>query len=201
MRWKASAVLLVAFCQVGAGASHGRAQSPSPKASPGPAAPGETPTFTGRGKVTDAVNTDTGAIFDMGTGITMTFPKGLPVGRSRIVTLEKAKPLPAKLIPGFKPLGPAVLFSGAFGTAGKPIVLAIATKNDPSQRGMKLVLAMEVGTFCEAANKAYRVSTGLCSGFELQDAEYDPVGKRLLGKLVSTGGLRLQFGFVPEAAK
>jgi hypothetical protein len=199
MRLKVSALFFVALSQLGA--AQARADSPSVKPPATPAAAGETPTFTGRGKVTDAVNTDTGAIFDIGSGITMTFPKGLPVGRSRVVTLEKAKPVPTKLIPGFKPLGQAVQFSGAFGTSGKPIVLAIGTKGDPSQRGMKLVLAVENGTFCEAANKAYRLQTGLCSGFELQEAEYDPVGKRLVGKLATTGGLRMQFGLVPEAAK
>jgi hypothetical protein len=197
MRWNATTLLLLVLWQ--AGPSEGSADSPLQKA----AAPGsnETPTFTGRGKVTDAINTDTGAVFDIGGGIVMAFPKGLPVGRSRIVTLEKAKPLPTKLIPGFKPLGTAVEFSGALSTAEKPIEFAAAVKADPSQHGMKLVLAMEVGTFCEPANKAYPLKGGLCSGFELQDARYDAAGKRLLARLASTGGLRMQFGLVPEAAQ
>lgn len=160
-----------------------------------------TPTFTGKGKVTEAVNTDTGAIFDVGSGVTMAFPRGLPVGRSRIVTLQVAKTsLPAKLIAGFKPLGPTLAFNGALGTADKPIVLSWATPRAPAVANRKLVVAMEVGTFCEGANKAFSVPGGLCSGFDLVDARYDTASKRLMAELRSTGGLRMQFGSVPAAA-
>lgn len=165
-------------------------------------AEGGMPTFTGKGKVTETVNGDTGAIFDIGGGASMMFPKGLPVGRSRLVTLQKAKGrLPTQLAhPKFKPLGPALEFSGAFSTAHKPIVLSVVQKSDPITRGMKLVLAMEVGTFCEGPNKAHKLkSGGLCSGFELTEAEYDAEGKRMVAKLHSTGGLRMQFGLVPDA--
>jgi len=161
---------------------------------------GPMPTFSGKGKVTEAINGDTGAVFDIGGGITMMFPKGLPVGRSRLVTLQKARGrLPTKLIAGFKPVGPALDFTGAFNTSGKPIVLAYSSKQNPIKRGQKLVVAMEVGTFCEKENKAFKLKGGLCSGFELQDAEYDDGSKRLLAKLRSTGGLRMQFGTVPDA--
>src|SRR5687767_4435696 len=71
------------------------------------------PTFTGKGSVTQAINTDTGALFDLGTGVTMMFPKGLPVGRSRLVTLKKAtKAINANAVQkGFSPLGMALDFS------------------------------------------------------------------------------------------
>lgn len=161
---------------------------------------GPMPTFSGKGKVTEAINMDTGAIFDIGGGVTMLFPKGLPVGRSRLVTLSKARGrLPTTLIAGFKPVGPALDFSGAFNTSGKPIVLAYTSKQNPIKRGQKLVVAMEVGTFCEKENKAFKLKGGLCSGFELQDAEYEDGSDRLIAKLRSTGGLRMQFGLVPEA--
>jgi hypothetical protein len=139
-------------------------------------------------------------VFDIGGGVTMTFPKGLPVGRSRLVTLSKAKgAVPGKLAhPKFQPVGPALEFTGAFNTGRAPIVLALASKKDPVKRGMKLVVAMEVGTFCEGPNKAHKLKGGLCSGIELQDAEYDSAGQRLVANLRSTGGLRLQFGLVPE---
>ena len=163
---------------------------------------GPMPTFTGKGKVTEAINGDLGAIFDLGGGVTMMFPKGLPVGRSRLVTLQKAHGrLPTQLIAKFKPVGPALDFSGAFNTSGKPMVLAVPAKTDPARGGQKLVLAMEVGTFCEKANKAFKLKNGLCTGFEQHDAEFDPEGKRLVANLRSTGGLRMQFGTVPEAGE
>ena len=60
--------------------------------------PTSMPTFTGKGKITEAINGKVGAIFDLGAGITITFPKGLPVGESRLVTLQKGKALPGKLV-------------------------------------------------------------------------------------------------------
>jgi hypothetical protein len=41
----------------------------------------EMPRFTGNGTLTQAINGDVGAILDIGGGQTMTFPKGIPVGR------------------------------------------------------------------------------------------------------------------------
>jgi hypothetical protein len=182
------AVLALAIC-CGSAALGSRAQTTA----------ADTPTFVGKAKVTDAINTDTGAIFDIGSGITMAFPRGLPVGRSRLVTLERVSGFPSKLIPKFVPLGPALRFNGAFNAAETPISLAVASKQDPSRPGMRLVLAMEIGTFCDDTNKAHKLAGGLCSGFELHEAGYDPAGKRLLVKLRSTGGLRLQFGLAPRA--
>jgi len=168
-----------------------------------PATPnnGPMPTYTGKGKVNQAINTDTGALFDIGGGVTMLFPKGLPVGRSRLVTLQKARgSLPAKLVhEKFTPIGPALDFSGSFTIARSPIVVALAAKKDPTKSGMRLVLAMEVGTFCEGANKAYKLPGGLCSGFELHDAEYEEDAHRLVAKLRSTGGHRMQFGLAPAS--
>lgn len=165
--------------------------------------PSSMPTFTGKGKVTDAINGKIGAVFDIGGGVTMTFPKGLPVGESRLVTLQKGKALPGKLVhPKWKGVGPALDFNGAFTTNRSPIVLAVPSGKDPGNAKMKLVIAMEIGTFCEDKNKAHKVKGGLCSGFELHDAEYDADSKRLVANLASTGGLRMQFGVVPadEAA-
>lgn len=171
---------------------------PSPIAEEKKPSGGGMPTFTGKGKVTEAINGDTGAVFDIGGGISMTFPKGLPVGRSRLVTLKKGGSVPGKLAhPKFQPLGPGLDFSGAFNTNRAPIVLAVASKKDPIKKGMKLVVAMEVGSFCEGPNKSHKLKGGLCSGIELHDAEYDSAGARMVANLRSTGGLRLQFGLVP----
>lgn len=155
-----------------------------------------TPTFTGKGKITDAINGKLGAVFDIGGGVVMRFPRGLPVGESRIVTLEKARSaLPGKLVEGgFRGVGPTVSFSGAFTTANQPIVLEIASKKDPAGKGHKLVLAMEIGTLCSAENKAFKLKNGLCSGIELHEAEYE--SGAMVAKLASTGGMRMQFGLV-----
>jgi hypothetical protein len=159
-----------------------------------------TPTFSAHGgKITEAINGDVGAIFDLGGGVVLSFPRGLPVGRSRLVTLQKGKALPGAIVhPKWKPLGPALDFTGAFNTQGKPIVLAVAAKSDPVKAGQKLVLAMEVGSFCDGPNKAFKLKNNLCSGFELHDADYDSGDKRMVAKLSSTGGLRMQFGLVPS---
>ncbi|MGD8859431.1 MAG: hypothetical protein PVI30_05425 [Myxococcales bacterium] len=188
MRSKLTILGLVGLLLAGAGALHAQE------------AKGPMPVFEAkRGKVTEAINTKLGAVFDLGHGVTMTFPKGLPVGQSRLVTLQKGRGLPGKLIhKKWKPLGKALDFNGAFSTSGKPIILAMPMKRDPVKRGMRLVVAMEIGTFCEGPNKKYKLKGGLCSGFELHDAEYDAASKRMVAELESTGGLRMQFGLVPE---
>jgi hypothetical protein len=160
--------------------------------------PTSMPTFTGKGKLTEAINGKVGAVFDIGSGITMSFPKGLPVGESRLVTLQKGKALPGKLVHAkWKGVGPVLDFNGAFTTSRSPIVLAINNPKDPSTAKLKLVVAMEISTLCDDTNKAHKLKNGLCSGFELHDAEYDDASKKLVAKLASTGGMRMQFGLVP----
>lgn len=158
----------------------------------------EMPRFTGNGAVTQAINGDVGAILDIGGGLTMTFPKGIPVGRSRLVTFKKAakKPAGPQVQKGFTPLGTALEFNMPVSAGSAPIVVAMPMKTDPRKKSERLVLAMEVGTLCNDSNKATKGKNGLCSGWELVDAEYDAAGGQVLAKLQSTGGMRLTFGIV-----
>jgi hypothetical protein len=160
----------------------------------------ELPRFTGNGAVTQAINGDVGAILDIGGGMTMTFPKGIPVGRSRLVTFKRAgKAIAAAQVQkGFTPVGSACEFNTPVSAGGAPIELRQPMKADP-RKGKKLVLAMEVGTLCNAENKATKSKNGLCSGWELVDADYDAATQQLVAKLQSTGGLRLVFGLVPQS--
>jgi hypothetical protein len=162
---------------------------------------GGLPTFTGNGSITQALNTDTGALFDLGSGITMMFPKGLPVGRSRLVTLKKStkRPNANQITKGFAPLGTPVEFSTPIAAGGgSPMEFAVAVKNDPRKPGQRLVLAMEIGTLCNDTNKSTKMKNGLCAGWEFHDAEYDGTGRRLVAKLQSTGGMRMVFGLMPD---
>jgi len=136
------------------------------------------PTFKGKGKVTDAIDGDKGAIFDIGGGVTMMFPRGIPVGHSRLVTLQKSRKRPpfSLIHAKFKPLGSALQFDGALNTAGKPIVLSMPMKKDPTRAGTKLVLAMEIATFCEGANKKHKTDKRSMS--LSQEAKGDIEGKR-----------------------
>ncbi|MBN1654690.1 MAG: hypothetical protein JXA30_13040 [Deltaproteobacteria bacterium] len=161
---------------------------------------GEMPTHTGKGKVTEAVDTKKGAIFDIGGGITILLPQGLPVGSSRVLTLKKApnRPKPTQIHKRFQRYGETVIFTGALGTAGKPIVLSMSVKKSPQKSGYKLVLAIEEAGLCSGENKKYNIGKGLCSVWRTVDAEYDASEKRVVAKLTSTGGHRLQFGWIPE---
>lgn len=160
----------------------------------------EMPRFTGNGSVTQAINGDVGAVLDIGGGTTMTFPKGVPVGRSRLVTFKKAakKPTGAQIQKGFTPLGAALEFSTPVSAGDAPIVVSTALKADPRKKSERLVLAMEVSTICTAENKATKGKNGLCSGWELSDAEFAGATQQLTAKLQSTGGLRMQFGMLSE---
>ena len=160
----------------------------------------EMPRFTGNGSVTQAINGDLGAVLDIGGGLTMTFPKGIPVGRSRLVTFKKSakKPSGAQVQKGFNPIGTALEFNMPVSAGGAPIVLSMASKTDPRKKGERLVLAMEVGTLCNADNKATKAKNGLCSGWELVDADFDSAAGAVTAKLQSTGGMRMVFGLVAD---
>jgi hypothetical protein len=160
----------------------------------------EIPHFTGNGAVTQAINGEVGAVLDIGGGTTMTFPKGVPVGRSRLVTFKKAakKPSGAQIQKGFTPLGATLEFSTPVSAGDAPIVVSVALKTDPRKKSERLVLAMEVSTICTDANKSTKGKNGLCSGWELNDAQFDGAAQQLAAKLKSTGGLRMQFGMLSE---
>lgn len=158
------------------------------------------PRFSGNGAVTQAINGDTGAILDIGGGVTMTCPKGIPVGRSRVVTFKKAakKPAPAQVQKGFTPLGNALEFTVPVSAGDAPIVVSMPMKGDPRKKAERLVLAMEIDTLCTDENKGTKGKNGLCSGWELMDAQYEGAAQQLVAKLQSTGGQRLLFGMVSE---
>lgn len=158
------------------------------------------PVHTGKGKVTEAVNTKNGAVFDIGGGITITLPRGLPIGQSRVLTLKKTNrpPKPAQIHKKFRRHGQTVVFTGALNAPDSPIVLAMKMKKKPEKRGQKLVLAMEETGLCTDENKRYKLGKGLCSVWRIIETEYDLAGKRIIAKLSSTGGLRLQFGWIPD---
>jgi len=130
----------------------------------------------------------------------MTFPKGLAVGRSRLVTLKKGSSLPGAVVnPKWKPLGPTLDFSGAFNTSGKSIVLAMESKTDPVKTASSLVVAMEVGSFLRRQKQGIPSSKGgLCSGLR---AARRPVTTRANAGWSPTAlhrRLRMQFGLVPH---
>jgi hypothetical protein len=159
-------------------------------------------TYSGKGKVTKAVDSDVGAIFDIGGGITLLFPKGLPVGHSRLMTLKFGgkRPAPSQIHKKFKPQGKTLSLDAALNAGRTPLVLAMSAKKAPRKPGYKLVLAVEEAGFCDDANKRYKIGkSGLCSTWRTVDTEYDSMGERVVAKLYSTGGLRLQFGWIPES--
>jgi hypothetical protein len=159
----------------------------------------EMPRFTGNGSITQAINGDVGAILDVGGGQVMIFPKGIPVGRSRLVTLKKApSPKGSQVQKNFTPIGGALDFNTPVSAGSSPIVVTQALKKDPNKKGARLVLAMEVGTLCNDENKKFKLKNGLCSGWEILDASYDAAGAQLIAKLQSTGGQRLVFGLITE---
>jgi hypothetical protein len=179
-------------------AEEGKKKTVFPKESQAEPSEG-TPTFTGKGKVTEAVDTIKGAIFDIGGGITLSLPKGLPIGHSRLLTLKTttSRPTPSQIHPKFQRIGATLHFDGALNAARNPIVLALTAKRSPEKSGYKLVLAIEEAGLCDGKNKGSQLGHGLCSTWRTVDARYDSTGEKIVAELTSTGGYRLQFGLIP----
>lgn len=157
-----------------------------------------TPHHQGRGKVTEAVG-QKGAILDIGQGITLHLPPGLPIGSSRVLTFRKAKRNVRPPIEGFSRVGPTLRFDGALSARSNPITLSIRTSKVRPKPKHRLVLAVEQAGLCTEENKQHKLPNGLCSTWETAAASHDGTG--LTAELETTGGYRLQFGWMPETAQ
>jgi len=141
-----------------------------------------------------------GAILRLGNGIELMLPAGLPIGNSRLLTLESLRrgPRPASIHRGFRPLGSAVRFNGAINATRSPLVLSLTQRRFSPRRGQRLVLVGEEPGICQAHNQRQTLAAGLCSSWRVFAAEYNEAERRVQAHIPVSGGYRLQFGWLPE---
>lgn len=156
------------------------------------------PTYSGDGEVAELVDGDVGVIFDIGSGLTMKFPKG--VNDTGVYTFKKTRERPgsSQVHPDFNRHGPTLYFDGVLRTSAEPIVVCFGLSREPRREGLKFVLAMEVEGPCEGRYAKYELETGMCSHWVIADTEYDDTNKCMAAELTQTGGFRLQFGWMPQ---
>ena len=68
----------------------------------------------------------------------------------------------------------------------------------PVKAGHRFVLAMEVSGECKGKARRHRLRGGGCSHWEILPTMFDTTRGKVIAKLGTTGGYRLQFGWVPE---
>lgn len=160
------------------------------------------PTHSGRSSVEAAIG-QRGAILELTRDRarpTLTLPPGLPIGGSRMLTfsIHRQRPRPSQIHPRFVRFGPTLHFSSAIDASRQPLTVSLRIRTQPVRRGMKLILAWEQPGFCDESNQAYSLGNGLCSTWQVVDATWDASTQLVRARLETTGGLRLQFGWVPE---
>ena len=174
------------------------AQDDTEEAEGGAATDTGPPRTTGRSEATAAVG-QAGMTFELHNKARIVIPPRLPIGSSRRMRFaeSRTRPTPAEIAPGFTRIGPVLSFDGAINATSDPVVVSIRQPADPARRGTRLVIAMEQATVCGEGSRPLEGVTGLCSGWELIDAEWSASEGRLMARLRTPGGHRLVFGTVP----
>ncbi len=156
------------------------------------------PTYSGDREVSELVDADIGAVFELGSGFMMTFPKGIDVSGVYTLKTTRDRPKSSQIHSDFARHGSTLFFDGALSASTDPIVVGFSLQREPRRAGLKFVLAVEKEGECEGANAKYELESGMCSHWMVVDTEYDDAAKYMVAKLKNTGGFRLQFGWMPE---
>jgi hypothetical protein len=166
-----------------------------------PEQPAGPPRHEDRSRVTAPIG-QAGATMALGNGAEIFLPPGLPIGSSRLLTFAGGRTVNARNVHDrFVRVGPTLSFDGAINATRAPMVVSIPVRRFSARNGSRLVLAMEQPGLCGDANRNQPLGNDLCSVWELVPATYDEAAGRVRANLSVSGGLRLQFGWVPEAAE
>ncbi|MBN1652454.1 MAG: hypothetical protein JXA30_01625 [Deltaproteobacteria bacterium] len=156
------------------------------------------PTYSGEGEISELVDAKVGAVFDLTSGFRMIFPKGIDSSGVFTLRTTRERPDPSQIQQGFTRHGSTLFFDGMLSAADEPIIVGMSLQREPRRDGLKFVLAIEEETECTGANAKYKLESGLCSQWMVVATEYDERNKCMAAKVKSTGGYRLQFGWIPE---
>ncbi len=81
---------------------------------------------------------------------------------------------------------------------GTPLLVRLHSKRELTKPGEKLVLAVESSGECNDQNKRDKLDDDGCSTWTLYDAAFDSQTNEMVARIPSTGGYRMQFGWVPN---
>ena len=156
------------------------------------------PVEEGDGEVSSFVDTDTGVKLDIGGGFTFEVQPGVKF--STVVTFKKTtrRPSNSHVGGGFTRHAATLDFDGTEETLAKPVLVGIGIRRMPTKKGARFVLAMEYESECTKQNRRYELEYGGCSSWKIIPTEFDEERGKVIAKLSSTGGYRLQFGWIPE---
>lgn len=158
----------------------------------------ERPTYSGDREVSELVDAEVGAVFELGSGFVMRFPKGIDISGVYTLKTTRDRPNSSQIRSDFTRHGSTLSFDGAIMAKADPIVVGFSLQREPHRQGLKFVLAVEKEAECEGANAKYKLESGMCSSWTVVDTQYDDAVKCMIAKVKNTGGYRLQFGWIPE---
>lgn len=156
---------------------------------------------TGESSASDSADTGVALVFEV-AGIALEFPACTPETDVRVITTSwetRARPSASRIHPKFTRHAATLRVDQTIAAVeSAPIQVRLRSKRELSKLGEKLVLAVESSGECDAQHRRDKLEDGSCSHWELFDTSFDAGNQQMVAKIPATGGLRLQFGWVPS---
>jgi hypothetical protein len=147
----------------------------------------------------DSADTGIALVFEV-AGIALEFPACTPEADVRVITTSwetQKRPSPSQIDAKFTRHAATLRVDQSIAAREQaPILARLHSKRELTKPGEKLVLAVETSGDCDPAHKS-KLEDGGCSHWSLHDTYFDPTRSEMVAAIPSTGGYRLQFGWVP----
>ncbi len=158
-------------------------------------------TVSSDNSVSDSAETGQALIFDV-AGISLELPACTPDADVRVITVSwetKDRPSASRIHPNFSRHAATLRVDQSItAREGSQLLVRLHSKRELTKPGEKLVLAVESSGECNTANKKYKLDDGGCSHWTMYDASFDSESNEMVAPIPSTGGYRLQFGWIPN---
>lgn len=159
---------------------------------------------TGEDAAVDFADAGYDLVLDV-AGIAVQIPACTPDADIRMITASwetKERPIATRIHPQFTRHAATLRVDRELTAPdGSPILVRLKSKRELVKHGEKLVLAVERSGECDEQHKRDKLEFGDCSHWYLYDAEFDAERNEMVARIPSTGGYRLQFGWVPNKKK
>ena len=157
----------------------------------------EIPNQSGATEVTAFLDTKKGLRLSLDGGFAFEIPVGTKIRGVLTFSKTRERPSESLIAKDFKRHGATLVFDGEEDSLAPQAVVAIGIRRQPRRAGQRFVLAMEYSGECTGKARKHPLDDGGCSHWKVFPTEFDEANERVIARLDSVGGHRLQFGWLP----